>query len=414
MDTRTMQERLQKIIARAGVASRRAAEEFITGGRVRVNGHIVTELGVKADPRDDKIEVDGKRITAPSPVYVALHKPRNVVSTLSDPEGRPSVAELLRSVGTRVFPVGRLDFATSGVLLATNDGEFSQGMLHPKKGVPKTYVLKVMGLMEPTDLERWRQGVELEDGRTQPAEVRFLRHEEGKTWFEITIFEGRNQQIRRMGEATGFPVMRLARVSFAGVTHEGIRPGQWRFLTLDELTELRKEFGVPKRVRSADTTGRIGKAFGKVQARGEARPERGPHGKTRQERPEHAREEAPRPPPRPSARDTARDGAPRARPRTYVQEEPARARPQPHAQEDAPRARSRPRDQQQVPQARSRPRDQQQAPQARSRPRDQAQAPQARSRPRDQAQAPQARSRPRDQQQAPQARSRPFPSKTRG
>jgi 23S rRNA pseudouridine2605 synthase len=271
MDTKTMQERLQKIIARAGVTSRRAAEELITGGRVRVNGHVVTELGTKADPRQDKVEVDGRRVTAPAPVYVVLHKPRNVVSTMSDPEGRPSVAELLRDVGTRVHPVGRLDFATSGVLLATNDGEFSQGLLHPKEGVPKTYVVKVSGLMDPADLDRWRHGVELDDGRTQPAHVHFLRHEEDKTWFEITIKEGRNQQLRRMGEATGFPVMRLARVAFAGITNEGLRPGQWRFLTASELMDLRKQHGVPRRVRSPDTAGRGARIFGKVQARGEAR-----------------------------------------------------------------------------------------------------------------------------------------------
>ncbi len=304
-----MQDRLQKIIARAGISSRRAAEELITGGRVRVNGRVITELGAKADPRDDKIEVDGKRITAPSPVYVVLHKPRNVVATLSDPEGRPSVAELLESVGTRVFPVGRLDFATSGVLLATNDGEFSQGLLHPKKGVPKTYVVKVAGLMEPADLERWGSGIELEDGRTKPAEVRFLRHEEGKTWFEITIYEGRNQQIRRMGETSGFPVMRLARLSFAGVTHDALRPGQWRFLTASELMDLRKDYGVPQRVRSAESSGQGGRVFGKVQARGEvrhARPDRRPpggegHTPRREETTSAHRTEA-----RPSRRDHAK------------------------------------------------------------------------------------------------------------
>lgn len=295
-----MQERLQKIIARAGVSSRRAAEEIITAGRVRVNGKVITELGAKADPRADKVEVDGKRITAPAPLYVVLHKPRNVVSTLSDPEGRPSVAELLATVGTRIFPVGRLDFATSGVLLATNDGEFSQGLLHPKKGVPKTYVVKVSGQMEPTDLEQWAQGIDLEDGRTQAADVHFLRHEEDKTWFEITIYEGRNQQIRRMGEATGFPVMRLARVTFAGISHEGLRPGQWRYLTADELQDLRKEFGVPKRVRSAGTSGHAGEAFGKVQQRGEVRRTRGPR------------------------RDAPEAAAPRAR-KPFAQDERARA-----------------------------------------------------------------------------------------
>jgi len=246
-----MEERLQKIIARSGVSSRRAAEELVTAGRVRVNGRVVTELGAKADPRRDKIEVDGKRLTAESPMYLVLHKPRNVVSTLHDPEGRPTVGELVRNAGARVYPVGRLDFATSGVLLLTNDGEFSNGLLHPRGGVPKTYVLKVHGVMDEGDANVWRKGVELDDGKTLPAEVRILRHEGDKTWLEITLREGRNQQIRRMGEATGFPVMRLARLSFAGVTSENLLPGKWRLLTVDELLSIRKEFGVPKRVRSA-------------------------------------------------------------------------------------------------------------------------------------------------------------------
>jgi 23S rRNA pseudouridine2605 synthase len=246
-----MSERLQKIIARAGITSRRASEELIQAGRVRVNGRIVTELGAKADPRRDAIEVDGRRLVAESARYIVLHKPRNVVSTMSDPEGRPTVAELLQNAGTRLYPVGRLDFATSGVLLATNDGDFANGMLHPRGGVPKTYVLKVKGNMAEEDLMRWSSGVELEDGKTLPADVRLIRHEEDKTWFEITIREGRNQQIRRMGEATGFPVMRLARVSFAGITHEGLRPGDWRSLTVEELEDLRKQYGVPKRIRGA-------------------------------------------------------------------------------------------------------------------------------------------------------------------
>jgi 23S rRNA pseudouridine2605 synthase len=249
-------ERLQKVIARAGVASRRAAEEIILAGRVRVNGRVVTELGAKADPYKDKIEVDGKRLVSETSVYLVFHKPRNVVSTLSDPEGRPSVMEYLRDVGARVYPVGRLDFATSGVLLVTNDGDFANGLLHPRGGVPKTYVVKVQGLMTDEDLQRWATGVKLEDGMTLPADVRLLRHEEDKTWFEISIREGRNQQIRRMGEATGFRVMRLARTSFAGVTSEGLRPGESRPLTVDELMDLRERFGVPKRVRRAVDQGR--------------------------------------------------------------------------------------------------------------------------------------------------------------
>ena len=244
------EERLQKIIARAGLGSRRGSEELITSGRVRLNGKVVSELGTKADPWKDKIEVDGKRLVAEDPVYVAFHKPRNVVSTMSDPEGRPTVADHLKAIEGRVYPVGRLDFATSGLLLCTNDGEFANGLLHPKRDVPKMYVVKVHGQMAPPDLERWRQGVELEDGRTLPAEVRFLRHEGDKTWFEVTLREGRNQQIRRMGDATGFRVMRLARLSFADVTSEGLRPGDWRYLDRKELIVLRELYGVPKRIRN--------------------------------------------------------------------------------------------------------------------------------------------------------------------
>ncbi len=246
-----MQERLQKIISRAGVASRRAGEDLILAGRVRVNGKVVSELGAKADLGEDTIEVDGRRLVPEAARYLVLHKPRGVVSTLADPEGRPTVVSLLEGAGTRLYPVGRLDFATSGVLLITNDGDFANGLLHPRGGVPKTYVVKTRGMMTEDDLAHWTNGIVLEDGKTAPADVHFLRHEDGKTWFEITLREGRNQQIRRMGEASGFPVMRLARVSFAGITSEGLRPGQWRSLSLDELLEIEKEYGVPRKIRGA-------------------------------------------------------------------------------------------------------------------------------------------------------------------
>ena len=215
---------------------------------MRVNGKVVSELGAKADSRTDKIEVDGKRIFVETPLYIVLHKPRGVVSTMLDPEGRPTVRDLLAKVPARVYPIGRLDFATSGVLLATNDGEFADGLLHPRKAVPKTYVLKVTGTMSEGDLDRWRTGVQLEDGVTLPADVKFLRHEADKTWFELTIREGKNQQIRRMGDATGFRVMRLARVAFAGITSEGLRPGDWRALQREELMVLRDAYGVPKKL----------------------------------------------------------------------------------------------------------------------------------------------------------------------
>lgn len=244
-------DRIQKILAHGGISSRRAAEDLIKSGRVRVNGRVVTELGAKADARRDKIEVDGKRVVAEDHVYIVLNKPRGVVSTMSDPEGRPTVKELLGSLGARVYPVGRLDFATSGVLLATNDGELADGLLHPRKTVPKTYVLKVKGVMKPDDVERWRKGVRLEDGMTLPAEATLLRHEGDKTWLELTIKEGRNQQIRRMGDATGFPVMRLSRVAFAEISGEGLAPGRWRHLTRDELVQLKKIYGVPRSIPAA-------------------------------------------------------------------------------------------------------------------------------------------------------------------
>lgn len=241
-------ERLQKILARAGVASRRKAEELIVQGRVRVNGRIVRELGTRADLEKDKVEVDGRRVVPEKPVYLLLHKPRGVVSTLSDPQGRPTIRDLIKDVPQRVFPVGRLDYHTSGALFLTNDGEFADGLLHPRRDVPKTYVVKVAGHMKEEDLVRWAEGVELEDGKTRPAEVRLLRHEGDKTWFEITIYEGRNQQIRRMGEATGFRVMRLARIAFADITTENLPPGAYRELSRDELRTLREKWRVPKKL----------------------------------------------------------------------------------------------------------------------------------------------------------------------
>jgi 23S rRNA pseudouridine2605 synthase len=240
--------RLQKVLARAGVASRRAAEQLIVAGRVRVEGKIVTELGTKVDPRSNRIEVDGQRIVREAPVYVVCHKPRGVVATMSDPEGRQTVRDLLAQIPGRVYPVGRLDFNTSGVLLATNDGDFADALLHPRRAVPKAYVVKVKGVMQSDDVDRWRRGVNIgEGGTTLPAKAKVLRFEGDKTWLELTITEGRNQQVRRMGEATGFRVMRLARASFAGIDAEGLQPGDWRYLTSDELASLKRQFGVPKR-----------------------------------------------------------------------------------------------------------------------------------------------------------------------
>jgi 23S rRNA pseudouridine2605 synthase len=243
-----LHQRLQRIIARAGITSRRAAEQLILSGRVRVNGALVTTLGTKADPVADKVEVDGRRVVAEGHVYLVMNKPRGVVSTVRDPEGRATVRELLGSVAERIFPVGRLDYHTSGVLLLTNDGDFFDALTHPKRKVPKTYVVKVAGEMREADRKKWSEGVAIDGRTTDSADVHILRHEAGKTWLELTLFEGKNQQIRRMGEATGFPVMRLSRTSFGGITSDGLRPGSYRPLTLDELTELRALFGVPRKL----------------------------------------------------------------------------------------------------------------------------------------------------------------------
>jgi 23S rRNA pseudouridine2605 synthase len=279
-------QRLQKVVARAGIASRRAAEELILKGRVRVNGVVVVTLGTKVDPRADKVEVDGRRLVAEAPLYLVLHKPRGVVSTVHDPEGRPTVRELLSAVSERVFPVGRLDYHTSGALLLTNDGEFCDALIHPKHDVPKTYIAKVQGEMKEADRLHWEEGVTIDGEKTRPAEVFVMRHEQGKTWLEVTLYEGRNQQIRKMGEVTGFPVMRLARVAFAGITTERLRPGEYRALTREELATLRERYGVPRRMPKQVGVPTTNVARGPAPRVRRARPERTPaaDGRSRPER----------------------------------------------------------------------------------------------------------------------------------
>lgn len=245
-------ERLQKILAHAGVSSRRAAERLILEGHVRVNGRVVRELGTKADPHKDRVELHGKRVVAEHPVYYLLHKPREVVTTLSDPEQRESVADLTRRIPERVFPVGRLDYHTSGALLMTNDGEMAQALLHPRKQVPKVYIAKVRGSVSNPALQLLRQGIALDDGhKTRPAEVFIVNEEGGNMWLQLTITEGKNRQIHRMLEAVGHRVQRLFRLSFAGLSADGLRAGEFRVLTDGELAKLKRDYLNPSQKEKA-------------------------------------------------------------------------------------------------------------------------------------------------------------------
>jgi len=247
-----MEMRLQRFLAQAGIASRRKAELLITAGQVKVNGKVVTELGTKVDPARDKVAVAGKRLAQEELVYLLLNKPRGFVTTVSDPENRPTVMQLVRDAGARVYPVGRLDFNTEGVLLLTNDGELAHALMHPSRGVEKTYRVKLRGLAgnspELADLiERWSSGIELDGGeRTAPARVELLGATEGgrNTWFEVTIHEGKNRQIHRMAEAAGYQVAKLERVRYAGLEAGAVKPGRYRALLAREVADLRKLAGL--------------------------------------------------------------------------------------------------------------------------------------------------------------------------
>lgn len=229
-------QRLQKLLAAAGIASRRASEELIAQGRVTVNGD-VAELGRKALPTDD-IRVDGERVNAdPDLVYVLLNKPRGVITTADDPEGRPTVVEMV-DLPVRLFPVGRLDLDTEGLLLLTNDGDLAHKLMHPSYEVPRIYVALVPAPVKPEQLSSLRDGVQLDDGVAQVSEVSVLEEERGKALVQLTIREGRKREVRRMLAAVGLPVDRLARVAYAGVELGELRQGKWRHLTHTEVAML--------------------------------------------------------------------------------------------------------------------------------------------------------------------------------
>jgi 23S rRNA pseudouridine2605 synthase len=240
-----MKERLQKLIAAAGIVSRRKAEELILAGQVTVNGEVITELGTRADPDEDHIKVRGKLINnllkTKEKVYILFNKPRGYLTSLSDPEGRPLVTDLIPKSLGRLHPIGRLDFNTEGLLLLTNDGELTNLITSARNKIPKVYWAKVKGVPQGGAIERLRKGIALDDSRrTAPAKIRMLEETDTNSWYEITLYEGQNQQIRRMFDAIGHSVLKLKRVSIGHIKDDRLPVGDWRHLTPKELHGFKK------------------------------------------------------------------------------------------------------------------------------------------------------------------------------
>ena len=237
-----MAERLQLVLARAGVASRRQAEKFIREGRVMVNGKVVLKPGTQVVWGQDAIRLDNSLIHRLEPrVTVVLNKPKRVLTTSHDPRGRPTTAELVKGIKARIFPVGRLDYHTEGLLILTNDGELAQRLQHPRYGIPKTYQIKVKGLPTARALQKLKSDIMLDSRRTAPAQVKKIGTTGKNAWLEITIKEGRNRQIRRMCSAVGHPVLKLKRIRYGPIRLGNLRPGAYRDLTPAEMERLRKQ-----------------------------------------------------------------------------------------------------------------------------------------------------------------------------
>jgi len=238
-----MQQRRQKLIASAGIASRRHAEDLIVARQVTVNGEVIVELGAKADPETDHIKVKGRLInpllSQQKPVYVLLNKPKGYLTSMSDPEGRPLVVDLIPSSLGRLHPVGRLDFNTEGLLLLTNDGDFTRHITAAKSRIPKVYLAKVKGMPPDKAVERLRRGIAIGDDRAARADVRMLRESKTNAWFEVTLHEGRNQQVRRMFDAIGHSVIKLVRTRIGNLEEKNLKPGRWRKLNEREIKTLK-------------------------------------------------------------------------------------------------------------------------------------------------------------------------------
>jgi 23S rRNA pseudouridine2605 synthase len=245
-------ERIQKILAKAGIASRREAEKMILEGRVMVNGSVIDALGFKADPLKDHIKVDGKRLPQYEPkMTLLLNKPRGYLCTVKDPEGRRTIMDLLTRVKGRLYPVGRLDFDAEGLVILTNDGDLAHHLSHPRFSIPRTYLAKVSGVPDERQLNRLKKGIVLEDGRARAVFILLLRQGEKNSWVRVVVAEGRNHLVKRMFMAIGHPVLKLKRVAFGPLPLGTLPPGQFRFLTPEEIEKLktfkmkamRSEFG---------------------------------------------------------------------------------------------------------------------------------------------------------------------------
>jgi len=231
-------ERLQKVLARAGIASRRKCEELITSGRIEVDGQVISELGFKVDPAHASITFDGRPITRDENIYILLNKPPGYVTTLSDPQGRPIVTDLLPDIRQRVFPVGRLDFETEGALILTNDGRLGQFIQHPRHEVNKTYVATVRGVPSPGKISQLEEGIVLDGQKTWPARVRILSRSRTGATLELIIHEGKKRQVRKMLAAVGHPVKSLKRTAYGNLELGELKPGAYRFLSEKDLKKI--------------------------------------------------------------------------------------------------------------------------------------------------------------------------------
>ncbi|MBI4639327.1 MAG: rRNA pseudouridine synthase [Candidatus Tectomicrobia bacterium] len=240
-----MDLRLQKILSQAGIASRRRAEELILAGVVTINGKVVRELGIKADPDHDAIKVNGKLVRRPEPkIYLLLNKPRGYVTTTDDEKERPTVLDLLHGVKSRVYPVGRLDYDAEGILLFTNDGEIAYSLTHPKHEVPRTYLVKVRGIPTPEKLRLMMAEYRPPEGAAKSPGVKLKRRSGKHAWLELTLYEGRHHQVKQMCEKIGHPVLKLRRIRFASLTLNDLKPGEYRFLIPKEIEDLKKFHGI--------------------------------------------------------------------------------------------------------------------------------------------------------------------------